>query len=178
MARKTVRALNVKKQMLSTGTGTTGIKSMTLSLGVMYSVLPNVPVPLTMLKLPGTAQVAMSPYLLSSIHLIISAISNGIYSVLHDIKPGAFLTIGDTLVFLHLANVNLQHLQPGVFAGLTGLTHLELSRNNLSKIEVNVFTGLIWLRELYLFENQLSRIAEGAFEDLVQLQQLKLDRNR
>ena len=100
------------------------------------------------------------------------------YSVLHDIKPGAFLRIGDTLVFLHLTNVNLQHLQPGVFTGLTGLTHLELSRNNLSEFEVEVFTGLIWLRELYLFENRLSRIAEGAFEDLVQLKQLKLDRNR
>ena len=56
-------------------------------------------------------------------------------SVLHDIKPGAFLSIGGMLASLHLVNVNLQHLQPGVFAGLTSLTHLDVSRNDLPEIK-------------------------------------------
>ena len=123
-------------------------------------------------------------------------------SVLHNIKPGAFWRFGSALESLHLTNISLQHLQLGVFAGLTGvtdldlsfnrihkisagafrelvnLTRLELDRNVLTEIPVGVFRGLIRLEELDLSSNRLNRIAEGAFEDLEQLQKLQLNNNR
>ena len=122
-------------------------------------------------------------------------------STLHNIKPGAFLRYGSLLQVLHLANISLQHLQPGVFSGLSGVTYLDLSlnqlqnissgvfielvnltrlevdRNILTKITVGAFRGLIRLEVLSLYKNRLNRIAEGAFEDLLELKELWLDYN-
>ena len=122
-------------------------------------------------------------------------------SVLHDIKPGAFLRFGSSLRSLHLANVSL-HLQPGTFAGLTGLQlldlqfneldellpgvfqdlfkliFLDLNENKLSEIEVGVFGELMELEILHLRNNMINRIAEGAFKDLVKLKHLSLFENR
>ena len=121
-------------------------------------------------------------------------------SVLHDIKPGTFWRFRSTLRGLYLTNINLQHLQSGVFKGLTGvtylylgsnqlqnvspgirelvnLTRLELSDNILTEITVGAFKGLIRLEDLHLSVNKLNSIAEGAFEDLVELKILWLDNN-
>ena len=122
--------------------------------------------------------------------------------ILHDIHTKAFLRFGSSLRGLHLYNISLQHLQPGIFAGLKSLTHLDLRYNkldnllpgvfievlnlthldldvnSLSEINVGVFRGLIRLERLDLGHNRLNRIAEGAFENLTQLQELSLQSNR
>ena len=122
-------------------------------------------------------------------------------SVLHNIKPGAFWRFGSALESLHLTNISLQLLQPGVFSRLSGVTYLDLSLNQLqnilsgslrelvnltrlnlegnilTEIRAGAFTGLIRLEVLYLMNNELNRIAEGTFEDLVELKELVLSVN-
>ena len=98
-------------------------------------------------------------------------------SVLHIIKPRSFLKFGSTLEKLYLNNINLQHLEPGVFAGLLNLQKLGLEDNMLEGIPVGIFSRMTKLEWLDLKYNKIHRIEIGAFDRLLQLQLLYLNGN-
>ena len=54
-------------------------------------------------------------------------------SIVHIIKQRSFLRFESTLHGLHLNNIHLQYLQPGVFTGLTDLKYLHIASNRLTK---------------------------------------------
>ena len=99
-------------------------------------------------------------------------------SVLHHIKPEAFWRFGSELESLHLTNISLQHLQPGVFSGLSGVTYLDLSFNQLHKISPGAFRELVRLTRLKLDGNVLKEIAVGVFRGFIRLELLDLHSNR
>ncbi len=116
-------------------------------------------------------------------------------SIIHAIKPQAFLSIGDEVIGLDLNNVGLQYLERGVFDGLQSLEFLILMDNYIAEITPGVFNELQSfdsltesindtfsilpnLRVLYLSNNQLTELAPGAFGMLPKLTYLDLSHNQ
>ena len=98
-------------------------------------------------------------------------------SILHIIKQRSFLRFGSTLQRLHLNNIHLQYLQPGVFAGLTDLRNLHITSNRLTNILAGVFGELSNLKRLFLEVNMLSEIHVRDFSGMVSLEWLYLRMN-
>ena len=98
-------------------------------------------------------------------------------SVLHAIKPYAFLTLADVLHGLYLVNISLQYLQQGIFDGLNALKYLFLMDNQLTEISSNIFDDLQSLEVVDLSDNQLTEIA-GAFTSVQSLWLLDLTSNQ
>ena len=98
-------------------------------------------------------------------------------SILHDIKPGAFLRFGSKIREIYLYNVSLQRLQHGVFAGLENLTHMILDYNKIRWVAAGVFENLVQLHSLSLSNNMIHGIEQGTFNDILQLNWLLLDSN-
>ena len=120
---------------------------------------------------------------------------------LYNISKESFVGLSGTLVYLHLSNNSLQHLQPGTFESLVNLVHLHLRNNSLKEvkpgvlqqvnnlrcldfgfnklkvIQPNIFYGLKNLSELYLDNNMLKEIQLGVFEGLGNLLYLELSNN-
>ena len=97
-------------------------------------------------------------------------------SVLHAIKPYAFLTLADSLHGLHLNYINLQYLQHGIFDGLNAVKYISLRNNHLTDIASSIFDDLQSLEWLDLFNNQFTEVA-GAFTKVQSLERLHLSYN-
>ena len=89
------------------------------------------------------------------------------------LQPGDFAGLSG-LTKLNLRNNALGSLPAGVFADLTALTELKLSGNRLRTLSAAVFDGLGSLTELNLRDNALDPIPFAAFEALPALTELGL----
>ncbi|XP_072047166.1 uncharacterized protein [Amphiura filiformis] len=99
-------------------------------------------------------------------------------STLHTIKPDAFLMFGNVLKGLHLNNVSLQCIRPGVFNNeLTSLRHLLIQDNDITNLAPDVFSELTSLLDLDLFNNNLTDLAPGVFSELTSMVDLDLFNN-
>ncbi len=98
-------------------------------------------------------------------------------SVIHGIRPQAFITIAKSLKVLLLSNVSLQYLQPGAFNGLLFLEILFVTNNKISNIATDTFEGLSSLINLDLSNNCLTGIGTSAFNELSSLKTLYLLEN-
>ena len=99
------------------------------------------------------------------------------HSTLHTFDPDAFRDIGGTLETLHLNNISLESLPPGVFAGLVEMWMLDLSHNLLVEIHSDVFEGLSKLERIDLSHNKLQQIQPSVFQGLTRLRLLLLNNN-
>ncbi len=99
-------------------------------------------------------------------------------SVIHTIRPHAFLSIGDELIGLDLSNISLQYLQKSAFDGLQGLESLSLEDNYITEIVSGLFKNLRNLDTLVLSGNQLTELANGTFSMLQSLTELYLSNNQ
>ncbi len=79
---------------------------------------------------------------------------------------------------LDLENRGITMLQPGDFAGLTGIIVLDLSGNQLETLPDNIFAGLTRLQTLELESNRLATLPVDVFDDLSALQGMLLNNNR
>ena len=98
-------------------------------------------------------------------------------STLHSIKARSFAMFGNTLEILHLKNIGLTYLEPGVFSHLTKLEVLWLDGNSLNRILPSLFGELVNLKSLFLNNNKLRSLKPGSFEGLVNLHRLNLSSN-
>ena len=97
---------------------------------------------------------------------------------LNAIKPFAFDGTADGWKELWLNNNSLTDLQPGLFKGLSNLTHLRLFQNKLTELREDVFVELDSLLDLDLRLNLLSSVQSGVFKGLSQLMNLSMDYNK
>ena len=79
---------------------------------------------------------------------------------------------------LDLSGQTLTALQPGDFAGLTGLRNLDLDDNQLETLPDNIFAGLTSLVSLDLSNNRLASLPVDVFDDLGAVSGLRLNNNR
>lgn len=78
---------------------------------------------------------------------------------------------------LDLQDNNIQHIDPGSFAGLNNLVRLDLSGSNVMNISVGSFSGLSNLEILAMNYNKIVSLEEDVFEPLINLDLLSLDNN-
>ena len=84
----------------------------------------------------------------------------------------------DTLDFSRaMPGGGITALQPGDFAGLTGLRFLRFNRNSLTTLPADIFAGLSALEELNLFSNTLNALPPGVFAGLTSVQSLFINMN-
>ena len=79
--------------------------------------------------------------------------------------------------YLGLDDQELTALQPGDFAGLSGLNLLDLSINSIDTLPEGIFDGLASLHTLLLIYSGLDSLSEDVFKDLSSLQYLRLNGN-
>lgn len=85
-----------------------------------------------------------------------------------------------TLLQIDLSVNHIEKLEPGIFAGLTGLKYLDLGSNRLKSLPETLFDSLINLEELRLDGNLLDQdvLPENLFHNLGKLKILDLSENK
>ncbi|XP_072182305.1 toll-like receptor 8 [Diadema setosum] len=98
---------------------------------------------------------------------------------LTSLRPGLFdTTFGEQLKVLDLATNELQLLIPRGFENLTRICELNLGYNNLKVIKPNYFSGMSELRVLHLRNNEISAINLNSDKWNVSLTHLYLQENQ
>ncbi|MDA7990790.1 MAG: leucine-rich repeat domain-containing protein [Gammaproteobacteria bacterium] len=82
------------------------------------------------------------------------------------------------LTDLNLRKQEIAELQPGDFAGHSGLVSLDLAENELTALPPGLFDGLSSLQSLSVWSNAISEIPAGIFKDLSSLRTLNFGFNR
>ena len=95
---------------------------------------------------------------------------------LQQIEPGDFAGLSGLRV-LALGFNDIGHLRPGTFRGLGGIEELDLGYNSISQIDAGAFSGLATLKRLWLDDNRISSLPPGIFNDLTALYEVALGYN-
>ena len=118
-------------------------------------------------------------------------ITNGICSRTQQVRAAILVAITETndcamvtadqlteiTGMLRLGSENIDSLQSGDFAGLTGLETLFLNNNSLTELPTDIFNGLTALTWLNLDNNSLNMLDEDIFDGLTALTILSLNGN-
>ena len=96
---------------------------------------------------------------------------------LKEIKPGAFVDLGNDLLYLYLRGNDLEDIPPLTFKTLVNLQYLGLQDNQFTSLKKEWFDTLEFLTVLNLRGNDIQRIETGTFNGLLSLNTLDLGHN-